>query len=164
MDGLRHHASVEARLAAAGFALPPPSTPRGKYSPYHAHVWQDTVFVSLSGQGSRSEGRPVAGCSRPGDPLQPAQAACGLAALACLAALKAACGGDLGRVRAITHLRGYVCCVPEFDAHSAVLDGASQVIDVAFPDMARPARCAVGVTSLPGGCWAEVELNAVLAP
>ena len=134
------------------------------YAPFHAYAAADVVFVSISGQASREEGRPVRGRSRPGDALDPAQSACGRAALAGLAALKAACGGDLGRVRAITQLRGYVACEPGFDAHSAVLDGASHVIGVAFPDLARPARSAVGVTSLPGGCWAEVELCAVIAP
>ncbi|MFJ1299050.1 RidA family protein [Pseudomonadota bacterium AL_CKDN230030165-1A_HGKHYDSX7] len=164
MADVTHQAAVEARLAEAGLFLPAPPTPRGMYAPFHAYAAADIVFVSISGQASREDGRPLQGRSRPGDALEPAQAACGRAALAGLAALKAACGGDLGRVRAITQLRGYVACEPGFDAHSAVLDGASHVIDVAFPDLARPARSAVGVTSLPAGCWAEVELSALIAP
>ena len=164
MDGLTPHAAIEARLAAAGLALPAPPTPRGRYAPFHAYALADAVFVSISGQASRDAGRPVQGRSRAGDALEPAQSACGRAALAGLAALASACEGDLGRVRAITQLRGYVACDSDFEAHSAVLDGASQVIELAFPDLARPARSAVGVTSLPGGCWAEVELCAIIAP
>ena len=43
-----------------------------------------------------------------------------------------------------------------------VLDGASRVLEAAFPAMPRPARSAVGVTSLPGRAWAEVEIIALL--
>ena len=65
-------------------------------------------------------------------------------------------------MRAIVQLRGYLRSEADFAEHSAVLDGASQVLQAAFPDMPRPARSAVGVTSLPGRCWAEIEISALL--
>jgi len=39
---------------------------------------------------------------------------------------------------------------------------ASAVLEAAFPHMPRPARTAVGVTSLPGRSWAEIEISALL--
>lgn len=76
--------------------------------------------------------------------------------------MREACGGNLDRVRTVLQLRGYLRSEAEFEDHSAVLDGASAVLEAAFPHMPRPARTAVGVTSLPGRSWAEIEISALL--
>ncbi|CAM3916205.1 Endoribonuclease L-PSP/chorismate mutase-like domain-containing protein [Bordetella tumbae] len=153
---------IELRLATAGWHLPAPPRPRGSYAPYHLAPLDEARLACVSGQASRLDGVPIVGVCRPGQDLEPARAACAQAALSGLAALRQACGGDLGRVRAILQLRGYLRSGADFEEHSAVLDGASQVLGTAFPDMPRPARSAMGVISLPGSAWAEVEITALI--
>lgn len=160
MDDLTQ--AVESRLAAAGWRLPAPPRPRGSYAPYHLTALDGATLACVSGQASRLDGVPIVGQCQPGQDLAPARAACAQAALSGLAALRQACGGDLGRVRAIVQLRGYLRSEADFEEHSAVLDGASQVLEAAFPGMPRPARSAVGVASLPGRAWAEVEIIALV--
>jgi enamine deaminase RidA (YjgF/YER057c/UK114 family) len=76
-----------------------------------------------------------------------------------LAAVEATAGLDA--VRSLVHLRGYVRGTTEFDAHPAVIDGASQLmIDVFGSGRGAHARTAVGVASLPGGACVELELVA----
>ncbi|MFJ3460646.1 RidA family protein [Achromobacter spanius] len=162
MDAMRPLDDAEVRLAAEGWRLPAPPVPRGSYAPYHEVALAGATLVHISGQASRLDGVPIVGVCRQGADLEPARQACAQAALSALAALRLACGGDLGRVRAVPQLRGYLRTDADFGEHSAVLDGASQVLQAAFPEMPRPARTAVGVSSLPSGCWAEVELSALV--
>lgn len=162
MDPVTAGGTAESRLAAAGWRLPAAPVPRGAYAPYHLADLTGATLVCISGQASRRDGTPIVGICRSGDDLDAAKAACAQAALSALSALNQACGGDLSRVRTILQLRGYLRSEAEFDAHSAVLHGASQVLEAAFPHMPRPARSAVGVTSLPGRSWAEIELSALL--
>ena len=150
------------RLAAAGWLLPEAPRPRGSYAPFHRAASEGADLVCISGQASRHDGAPIVGVCEPGMDLDAARAASAQAALSGLAALRQACDGDLGRVRGILQLRGYLRSEPDFGEHSAVLDGASKVLEIAFPAMRRPARSAVGVTSLPGRCWAEVEIIALV--
>ncbi|MGV9801678.1 RidA family protein [Mycobacterium sp. NPDC003449] len=51
----------------------------------------------------------------------------------------------------------FVRCDSEFSAHSAVADGASNLLAQRFG--AVPVRAAVGVVSLPGGAPVEVQLT-----
>ena len=162
MDAVTAPDTAESRLAAAGWRLPAAPVPRGAYAPYHLATLTDATLVCVSGQASRRDGTPIVGICRPGDDLDAARAACALAGRSALSALSLACGGDLSRVSAILQLRGYLRSEAEFEEHSAVLDGASQVLEAAFGHMPRPARSAVGVTSLPGRSWAEIEISALL--
>lgn len=162
MDGLNDPDAAALRLAAAGWRLPAPPVPRGAYAPYHLASLHGATLVCVSGQASRRDGMPIVGVCRPGADLAMARTACAHAALSALSALRLACAGDLGRIRAVLQLRGYLRSEADFEEHSAVLDGASQVLEAAFPHMPRPARSAIGVTSLPGRCWAEIEISALL--
>ena len=162
MDPLTAGGTPESRLAAAGWRLPAPPVPRGAYAPYHLAALTGATMVCISGQASRRDGTPIVGICRSGDDLDAARSACAHAALSALSALREACGGNLDRVRAVLQLRGYLRSEAEFEDHSAVLDGASHVLETAFPHMPRPARSAVGVTSLPGRSWAEIEISALL--
>lgn len=162
MDTVTRRGSAESRLAAAGWRLPAAPVPRGTYAPYHLAALSGATLICVSGQASRRDGTPIVGTCRPDADLDAARAACAHAALSALSALREASGGNLDRVRAIVQLRGYLRSDAEFEHHSAVLDGASQVLEAAFPHMPRPARSAVGVTSLPGRSWAEIEISALL--
>jgi enamine deaminase RidA (YjgF/YER057c/UK114 family) len=157
--------SPEQRLAAAGLVLPPAPQPRGSYAPCHVHeVAPGQRWVAVSGQTSRFDGKPLSGICEADADLEPARHAARVAMLNALAALRTACGGGLARVQHVMRLRGFVRSGAGFGAHPLVLDAASDVLAIAFPQHALPARSAVGVASLPDGVWVELELDALLSP
>lgn len=120
-------------------------------------------WVAVSGQTSRIDGQALAGICESDADLQPARRAATVAMLNTLAALRTACGGELARVQHVVRLRGFVRSAPGFGAHPRVLDAASDVLAIAFPQHALPARSAIGVGSLPDGVWVELEVDAVVA-
>lgn len=154
----------EERLAAAGLVLPPAPQPRGSYAPCHMHELANLRWVAVSGQTSRIAGQPLAGICESDADLKPARHAATVAMLNTLAALRMSCGGELARVRHVVRLRGFVRSAPGFGAHPRVLDAASDVLAIAFPQHALPARSALGVASLPDGVWVELEVDAVVDP
>lgn len=152
----------EGRLAAAGHGLPAPPEPRGCYAPCHrAPLAPGVDLVTISGQTPRVDGVAQAGLCAAGAPLEPARAAARVAMLRVLAAVALACGGVLPERLQVLRLRGYVRSTPEFGAHTAVLDAASELLQAAWPDAPLPARTAVGVPSLPDGALIEIELDAL---
>jgi enamine deaminase RidA (YjgF/YER057c/UK114 family) len=51
-----------------------------------------------------------------------------------------------------------VNCAPGFDSTSAVVDGASELLEDVFGERGRHARAAIGTSVLPGGIPVEVEI------
>jgi len=145
-------------VTTVGLDLPPAPVPRGSYAPScTAGGW-----VVISGQTCRVDGIAMAGACDAATDLALPQEAARVAMRNTLAALKAACGGDLGRVRQVLQLRGFVRSTADFCRHTAVLDAASELLRCVFPAQALPARTAVGVSSLPDGAWVELELLALV--
>jgi enamine deaminase RidA (YjgF/YER057c/UK114 family) len=156
-------ATPEQRLAAAGYLLPAPPKPRGAYAPFHLQVISPgSRLLTVSGQTCHIDGVAISGCCAPGDSLEPARAAAKVAMLNLLAAVAAACGGALPTCLEVCRLRGFIRSTAEFDAHTAVLDAASDILRTAWPGALSPARTAVGVTSLPDRALIEIEMDAVL--
>lgn len=152
----------QARLAQAGHLLPECPQARGLYAPFHrSTIGAGIELVAISGQTARDGTRVIAGICAPGESLEPAKAAARLAMLRALAALAAAFGGQLPLQMHVMRLRGYVRSTPGFEEHTAVLDAASDVLRTAWPDAPLPARTAIGVSSLPGGSYVELELEAL---
>jgi enamine deaminase RidA (YjgF/YER057c/UK114 family) len=154
MERDRMSGRVEARLKQLGIELPEPSAPIANYVPYT--VSGNLVFVSgqicvWNGE-RRHVGKLGAGIS-----IEEGQQAARLCALNVLAQLKAACGGDLDRVRRCLRLGGLVNCTPEFAEMPQVVNGASDLMVEVFGDAGRHARAAVGNSSLPGGVAVELE-------
>lgn len=150
--------TVEQILADAGLELPPPAAPAANYVPYV--VSGNQVYVS--GQLPLRGGALVA-MGRVGEHVDVKQAvdaaqACGLNILA---QVKAACGGDLGRVQHVVKLGAFVASAPDFTSQPQVVNGASDLMVLAFGDAGKHARFAVGTTVLPLN--ASVEIDAVVA-
>jgi len=145
---------IEARLKELGIALPPPGTPAGNYVP---HV-QTGNLVFIAGQVPIEDGQRkfIGKCGRDYEVKQ-GQAAARLCAIAVIARMKAACGGDLDRVKRMVKVVGFVNCTPEFGDQPAVVNGASDLLVEVFGDAGKHARSAVGMASLPFGCAVEVE-------
>ena len=145
---------AEERLAALGIVLPQAAAPVADYRPYVRAG--ELLFVS--GQIPLREGRlAYAGQLGRDRSLEEAREAAELCAVNCIAQAKAALGGDLGRVKQVVKLTGFVNATADFTDHPKVVDAASALMVAAFGEAGRHARAAVGCSSLPLGALVEVE-------
>lgn len=143
----------ETKLAQMGLSLPDAPKPAANYVPYV--IVGDLVFVS--GQISQNAEGRVNGKLGENMTVEEGQEAAKLCALALMAQVKAACGGDLDRLKQVVKLGGFVNCTPDFGEHPAVVNGASDLIGEVFGDAGKHARAAVGSSSLPLGVAVEIE-------
>jgi enamine deaminase RidA (YjgF/YER057c/UK114 family) len=145
---------IESRLKELGIALPSPNAPVANYVPYV--VSGQLVFISgqvtLAPDGLKYVGKLGAEIS-----LEDGKAAARLCAVNLLAQLKAACGGDLERVRRCVRLGVFVNATPDFTQHPEVGNGASDLIVAVLGDGGRHSRAATGAGSLPRGVAVEVD-------
>ncbi len=150
-----------ARLHALGLHLPKTVPPIANFLPWR----RDGSTVYVSGQIPLENGVPQF-VGRVGSDLtrEEGYEAARLAALNAVAQLAASVDGDLGRVRRILKLSGFVCATDDFTEHPFVVNGASDLMVAVFGDPGRHARFAVGVTSLPRGVAVEVDLVAAIDP
>ncbi|XBQ15949.1 MAG: RidA family protein [Oceanicaulis sp.] len=147
---------AETRLRELGITLPEPVAPVANYVPFR----QAGSQVHVSGQISLGPDGLVAGRLGAGLDLDAGQAAARLCAINLIAQFKAACGGDLSRVKNVIKLGGFVNADPGFTDIPKVINGASDLMVAVFGDSGRHARSAVGVAVLPLG--AAVEVDAVI--
>ncbi len=144
---------IEQRLHEHGLIIPAAVTPLGNYKAHH--ISGNLLFIS--GQGPVGEAGEI--CGTVGADMEVAEAvkAAQVAGLNILAQAKLACAGDLMRIRQCIRLAGFVRAVPEFTAHPDVVNGASDLMALAFGEAGKHIRVAVGVTSLPRGWVVEIE-------
>ncbi len=143
-----------ARLAGLGVRLPPPPTPKGTYAP----VSVAGGFAYVSGQIVTQEGRIVApGLVDQDVRIETAKEIAQQATLQALSALAHALG-SLDRVARVVRVTVYVASSPGFVKQHEVANGATDILVDLFGEVGRPARAAVGVTSLPLGAPVEVEM------
>lgn len=142
----------ETRLRDLGETLPDAAAPAANYVPYV----QTGNLVFVSGQLPQGADGLVTG--RVGAELDIAagQRAARLCALALIAQLKAACGGDLGRLRRVVKLTAFVNAAPGFAEPHLVVNGCSDLLVEVFGDVGRHARAAVSA-ALPLGAAVEIE-------
>ena len=145
---------IDGRLRELRIELPEPTAPLANYVPFA--LAGNLVFIA--GQISQWNGeRRHVGKLGAGIGIPEGSDAARLCVLNILTHLRAACGGDLDRVRRCVQLRGFVNCTPEFIDMPQVVNGASDLLVEIFGDAGRHARAAVGVSSLPGGVSVEIE-------
>ena len=141
--------SLTARLADLGITLPDAPAPAANYVPFV--VTGNTVYVS--GQISNGPDGLITG--RLGDGMDvDAARSC---ALSLLAQVRAACGGDLDRLKRVVKLTGFVNSTADFTDQPKVINGASDFMVEALGDAGRHARSAVSAASLPLGVAVEIE-------
>lgn len=145
---------IEARLRELGIVLPEPAAPLANYVPFTV----DNGLVVVSGQVPIRDGR-IAHTGKLGGAVsvEEGQNAARLCLVNVLAQLRAACGGDLDRVRRVMRLGGFIAAPPEFTEHARVMNGASDLAVEVFGEAGRHARSTIGVPSLPGDAAVEVE-------
>lgn len=147
--------NIETRLNELGITLPAPAAPAANYVPYV--ISGGLLFVSgqipMLGGEVRFEGR--LGDDMAVDDGYQAARLCGLNIIA---QARHALGGDLGRVRRIIKLGGFVCATPDFNDHPKVINGASDLMVEIFGEpIGQHARFAVGAPSLPLAVAVEVD-------
>ena len=146
--------TVEQNLAAQGIVLPQPAAPVANYVPVVRSG--NLLFVSgqvcFDGQGKLiAKGKLGAGVT-----VEQGAAAARGCGINLLAQVKAALG-DLDKVVRVVRLGGFVNSAPDFLDGPKVLNGASDLMVLAFGDKGRHARTTVGVASLPADASVEVE-------
>jgi len=147
-------ANPEARLKELGIKLKRPAPPSANFIP--AVKVGNLVF--LSGQGPvKEDGNFMIGKVGKEFTLEEAKYAARLTGISLLEALKAELG-DLNKVKRIVKVLGMVNAVPEFDKHSQVINGFSDLMVEVFGENGRHARSAVGMGSLPRNIPVEIEM------
>jgi enamine deaminase RidA (YjgF/YER057c/UK114 family) len=145
---------IEQHLTGLGIQLPSPPAPVASYVPYT--ISGNLVFIS--GQIPIADGKPqYIGKLGADISLEDGKLAARLCALNLIAQLKAACGGDLDRVKRCLRLGVFINAVPDFAQHPEVANGASDFLVQALGEIGKHARAAVGAGSLPRGVAVEVE-------
>jgi enamine deaminase RidA (YjgF/YER057c/UK114 family) len=146
----------EARLAAAGFTLPPPRQPVATY----VTSVRTGNLLFLSGHGECGEDYTRGKVGRDLTIEQGRQSA-EKVGLCMLATIKAAVG-ELSKVRRFVRILGMVNATEDFKDHPKVINGFSDLMVVAFGDAGKAARAAVGMQSLPSDIAVEIEATVEL--
>ena len=144
---------AQQRLAALNIALPEPVAPVANYVPFVRSG--PTVYVS--GQVSVDASGGIRGIVGEDLDLAAGRAAARLCAINLIAQFNAACEGDLGRIRQIVKLGGFVQAGPGFFEIPQVVNGCSDLMVEVFGEAGRHARSAVGVFRLPMNFAVEVD-------
>lgn len=147
---------IESRLQTLGVTLPEAAAPVANYVAFTRTGDQ----VHVSGQISFGPDGLITGKVGADMDLAEAQSAARYCAINLIAQFKAACDGDLQRVRQIVKLGGFVNADPQFFDVPKVINGASDLMGEVFGESGRHARSAVGVAVLPLN--AAVEIDAVI--
>lgn len=147
--------NVEATLKSLGIELPVAAKPAANYVPYV--VTGNQVVISgqvpfVNGSVEGQTGKLGADCD-----VAKGQAVARVCGINILAQLKAACGGDLSKVKRCVRLGVFVNATGDFEQHPAVANGVSDLMVEVFGEKGEHARFAVGVASLPFGVAVEVD-------
>ena len=151
--------AIDEKLKTLNITLPAPMKAIANYVP-----WVKTGnLVFVSGQGAINAGKvEFAGKLGAAVSLEDGQKSARLTAINIIAQLRDAAGGDLGRIKQIVKLVGFVNCAPDFTDQPKVINGASDLMVEVFGEKGRHARSAVGVSALPLNLSVEIEAIAEL--
>ena len=115
-------------------------------------------LLYISGQISiDSKGELIKGKVGSDLTIEQGQEAARACAINILSQIKAACNGDLNKVKNCIKITGFVNSKDDFIDQPKVINGASELISSVFNDHGKHARAAVSVNSLPLGAAVEVE-------
>ncbi len=144
---------IETKLADMGITLTKPNLPAANYVPF-VRVG-NTLYVS--GQISLNADGMIIG--KLGDDMDTAAGAdaAKTCAIGLLTQVKAACDGDLDRLKRVIKLTGFVNSTAEYGEQPMVINGASDFLVEALGDIGRHSRSAVSAASLPFGVAVEIE-------
>jgi enamine deaminase RidA (YjgF/YER057c/UK114 family) len=151
--------SIDARLQALGITLSPVAAPAAAYLPFV----RTGSLVYLSGHIAKRDGKPWVGQLGLTMATAEGQQAARSIAVDLISTLKAACDGDLQRVKRIVKVMSLVNSTPTFTEQHLVTNGCSELLGEIFGEAGKHARSAFGVAQIPLGACVEIELIAELA-
>lgn len=144
----------ETRLAELGIKLKTPGPPSANF----VGAVRVGNLIFLSGQGPMKEdGKFMIGKVGKEVSFDEAKYAARLTGISLLEALKAEVG-NLNNVKRIVKVLGMVNAVPDFDNHSQVINGFSDLMVEVFGEKGKHARSAIGLGSLPRNIPVEIEM------
>ena len=144
----------EARLAELKLELPPAPKPVAVYKPLV--VCGNLAYVSGHGP-LKPDKTLIAGRVGANLDLEAGTAAARQTGLAILSTLRSELG-SLDRVKRVIKVLGMVNCTPEFQDHSRVINGCSELFaEIWGEENGIGARSAVGMGSLPDNIPVEIE-------
>jgi enamine deaminase RidA (YjgF/YER057c/UK114 family) len=145
--------TFEQKLAEMGITLPEAPAPAANYVPFVI----SGNLVHVSGQVASKDGALTVGKLGDTMSVEDGMKAAETCAIALLAQVKAACGGDLDRLKRVVKLTGFVNSTPDFGDQPKVINGASNLLAEALGDAGKHARSAVSAASLPFGVAVEID-------
>ena len=145
---------IDARLRELGIEIPTPAVPVANYLGFV----KTGNLVFTAGQVPLKDGKFLyQGIVGADITVEQAVDAAKLCAINIIAQVKAACGGDLDKVKRVVKLVGFVNGVAGFADQPKVINGASDLMVAVFGDAGKHARSAVGAGSLPLNVAVEIE-------
>ena len=151
--------AIDKKLDALGIVLPEPAAPVANYVSYV--VSGKTVYIA--GQTSvRPDGQMMTGRLGEDMDVTSGQEAARYCGLRLIAQMKAACGGDLSKVKRVVKLGGFVCSLPQNSGSDIplIINGCSDLMVAVFGEAGKHARFAVSTPALPRD--AAVEIDAII--
>jgi enamine deaminase RidA (YjgF/YER057c/UK114 family) len=145
--------TFEQKLAEMGITLPQAPAPAANYVPYVI----SGKLVYVSGQVASKDGQLMTGKLCDTMSVEEGMEAAKACAIALLAQVKAACGGDLDRLKRVVKLTGFVNSTPDFGDQPKVINGASDLFGAVLGAAGQHARAAVSAASLPFGVAVEID-------
>ncbi len=144
----------ETRIKELGIKLRTPGSPSANF----VGAVRVGNLVFLSGQGPlKEDGKFIIGKVGKEVTFEEGKYAARLTGICLLEALKAEVG-NLNNVKRIVKVLGMVNAVPEFDNHSQLINGFSDLMVEVFGESGKHARSAIGLGSLPRNIPVEIEM------
>ena len=146
--------NFEKKIKELNINLPEAKPPVGSY--VATKVTGNLLFISgqisINENGELIKGKVGKDLST--DQAYEAAKRCGLSLVA---QAKAACDGDLSKIKSCIKLTGFVNSTDDFTEQPKVINGASDLIAAIFGDAGMHTRAAVSTNSLPLGVAVEIE-------
>jgi len=146
--------TAEENLKKLNIILPPAPNPVGAYLAYQKS--KNLVFVS--GQISlKPNGELIKGKVGSDLTLEQGQEAAQVCAINILSQIKAACNGDLNKIKCCIKITGFVNSNDSFTDQPKIINGASELFVKVFEENGKHSRAAISANSLPLGAAVEIE-------
>jgi len=146
--------SPEAKLKAMNIELIAPTKPMANY----VKAVRTGKLIFLAGHGpTRADGTNVTGKVGSDLTIEQGVEAARITTISLLSTLKAELG-ELGKIKRIVKVNGWVNCGPEFTDQPKVINGCSDLLVAVFGEKGKHARAAMGAVALPSNIAVEIEM------
>ena len=148
--------TIENKLKELNIELPNAPDPVGAYAAFK----KINNLLFISGQlPISSDGKMVKGKIGKDLTLEQAQEAAKVCAINIISQIKAACNGNLNKVKNCIKITGFVNSTDDFKDQPKVINPASETLSTVFGVNGKHTRAAISTNSLPLG--AAVEIDAI---